>query len=323
MNVKTIVKILFTFSLLWIILIILSAVYHFGLLNNNNLKASYVQKSAIDATILFHGPCEPLWMISPKRMDKITGLKSYNLALSHSDFADNYLHLYLYLKNNKAPQFLFLFVTPESMDKQYNTFNTYRFAPFIGDAVVDNVLKECDNDYYKWTTIPFMQYAYYSNNINFNVLQGLKHYYYNDTIPYNADGYEPPFVMKWDNHLEKLIHLYPNGYHFKWDNLREKYLRKTIELAKKYHINVYLYESPILKEALPHQPNRDVTIARIKKLASEYDVNYIQFNNMKIAESRAYFMSTLNTTIKGSEIFMDTLGSYINQLVIAKQKQGF
>ncbi|MBA3706018.1 MAG: hypothetical protein H0W84_09005, partial [Bacteroidetes bacterium] len=291
-----------------------SKLYDFALAHNTNVKAAYVQKAKIGADILIHGPCEPLWMISPAILDKQTGLKSYNLSLSHSDFADNYLHLYFYLKNNKAPRYLFLYVTPESMDGNYNTFNTYRFAAFIGDPAVDEVVKDCDANYFKWIKIPFMKYAYYGNKINFDALQGLKHYFNNITLPHFADGYEPPFQVKWDNHLEEFIQLYPNCYNFKWNNLREKYLRKTIELAQQQNIQVYLYESPVLKEALAYQPNRSEMLNKIKNLAINYGIVYVQFDNMKIAESREYYMSTLNTNLKGSAIFTDSLGQYIKNI---------
>ena len=294
-----------------LLLIGLDKLYTFGLIYNVNIKASYIQTAKIDADVLIHGPCEPLWMISPKLLDKQTHLKSYNLALSHSDFADNYLHLFLYLKNNKAPNYLFLYVTPESMDTLYNTFNTFRFAPYAGDALVDSVLKSCDENYYNWSKFPFMKYAYYNSKINFNVLQGWKYYLTKSTKPYFEDGYEPPIQIKWDNHLEKFIQLYPHGYYFKWNSLREKYLRKIIELAQSKSCKVYLYESPVLKEALPLQPNRDEIIQKINAIALEYCVKYVQFDNMKIAESRQYFMSTLNTNLKGSAIFTDTLGKYI------------
>ncbi|MCW3085630.1 MAG: hypothetical protein JWP12_2996 [Bacteroidetes bacterium] len=308
-------KILLSLIILLLVLFGLSKLYDFALHQNVNLKAAYVQKEKINADILIHGPCEPLWMISPAQLDKITGLKSYNLALSHSDFADNYLHLYFYLKNNKAPEYLFLYVTPESMDLNYNTFNTYRFASYLGDPVVDSVVQECDPAYYKWSKIPFMKYAYYNTNINFDVLQGLKHYAGKRRIPYHADGYEPPMQVVWDNHLEEFIQLYPKGYNFKWDALREKYLCKTIVLAQQHGIRVCLYESPVLKEALPYQPNRKEILDRIKALADKYDVWYLKFEGMKIAESRKYYMSTLNTNSEGSRIFTDTLGKRINGII--------
>jgi hypothetical protein len=315
----TFIKILFSIGIIWLSLIGLSQVYSFALSKNCNIKASYIQSQHIDATILIHGPCEPLWMIYPKLLDRHTGIKSYNLALSHSDFADNYLHLYLYLKLNKAPKYLFLFVTPESMDYKYNTFYTYRFAPYIGDSVIDSVVMENDSAYFMWTKAPFMKYAFYSSNINFDVLQGLKHYRINKTIPRFADGYEPPFHRVWDNHLDAFIKLYPNGYLFQWGNLREKYLRKIIELSQQHGVRVILYESPVLKEALAYQPNRTEVVNRIRGIASEYGVEYVQFEGMEMANSRKYFTSALNTTIEGSRIFTDSLGGYIKTLV---QKRG-
>jgi len=310
-------KISFTIIITLLLLSGLGRLYDFGLHHNANIKAAYVQSAKIDAALLIHGPCEPLWMISPKTLYVQTGIKSYNLALSHSDFADNYLHLYFYLKGNKAPRYLFLYVTPESMDPKYNTFNTYRFASFLGDPVVDSVVKECDPAYYKWIMIPFMKYAFYNNTINFEALQGMKHYFGKRTIPYYPDGYEPPIQRVWDNHLEEFIHLYPQGYNFNWDRLREKYLCKTIELAQRSGIKVYLYESPVLKEAVPYQPNRQQITGKIEAIAGKYGIKYVRFENMKIAESRKYYMSALNTNMEGSRIFTDSLGRYIKNEMTA------
>jgi hypothetical protein len=310
-----------TFSILIVLLFLmgLSKLYDFALFHNANIKAAYIQKVKINADVLLHGPCEPLWMISPEKLDKITGKKSYNLALSHSDFADNYLHLYFYLKNNKAPEYLFLYVTPESMDSSYNTFNTYQFAPFAGDPVVDSVLKEMDPSYFRWTKFPFMKYAYYNNRISFNVLQGMKHYLKGRKIPYYPDGYEPPLQVVWDNHLEEFIQLYPHGYNFEWSEIREKYLCKTIELAKSKGTQVYLYESPVLKEAIAYQPNRTEIIGKIRSIALEYGIEYVQFENMEIAGSRKYFMSTLNLNLEGAGIFTDSLGKYIRSISLKKE----
>lgn len=309
---RTIIKIALSTGIVLLFLCGLSRLYDFALRHNANIKAAYVQNEKINAEILLHGPCEPLWMISPAQLDKQTHLRSYNLALSHSDFADNYLHLYFYLKNNKAPEYMFLYVTPESMDSKYNTFNTYRFAAFTGDPVVDSVVRECDPEYFRWLKFPFMKYAYYSNKINFDALQGLKHYFQGRKAPYYADGYEPPVRVVWDNHLEEFIQLYPHGYNFEWNTIREKYLCRTIELAQQHGIKVYLYESPVLKEALAYQPNRQEIINKIKSIAGKYGVEYVRFDNMKIAGSRDYFMSTLNLNLEGSRIFTDSLGKWIS-----------
>ena len=90
-------KLFLTILLLWALLLGTSKLYDFCIEQNCNLKLSYVLKSPVNADILFHGPCEPLWMVNPHIIDSIVHLKSYNIALSHSDFADSYLHLYFYL----------------------------------------------------------------------------------------------------------------------------------------------------------------------------------------------------------------------------------
>ena len=245
-----------------------------------------------------------------------TKLKSYNLALSHSDFADNYLHLYLYLKNNKAPKYLFLYVTPESLDKKFNTFNTYRFANYTNDSLVKEVLAENDPDYNRWTSVPYMRFAYYNSYTMFNAIQGCKHYYSDKAEAYYPSGFEPPAKIVWDNHLEDMQHQYPKGYTFVVDPLRIKYMGKIIELAQKNDIKVILYESPVLKESLSNLKNREEMLEQIKRVAKDYNIKYVQFDDLPLAGSRDYFISSLNLNLKGIKIFNDTLANYMKRELI-------
>jgi hypothetical protein len=312
---KLIKKIFISCLLVLLILFGLEWLYGFGLRHNANLKAAYVQMDTMDVDLLIHGPCEPLWMISPALLDPATGKKSYNLSLSHSDFADNFLHLYFYLKKNPAPKAMFLYVTPESMDPAYNTFNTFRFAAYLGDPVVDSVVKDCDPEYFRYHNLPFMRYAYYNSNLTFEMVQGFKHYFKSRRSAYYPDGFEPPVQRVWDNHLEEFIRLYPKGYNFRWDPLREKYLEKNIQLAQQHGIEVYLYESPVLQEAVASTPNRQEMVDRIAEVAEKYGIKYVQFRDIKIEGSRNYYMSPLNTNKLGSAIFTDSLASYLNKVV--------
>ncbi|MEO8760570.1 MAG: hypothetical protein ABI388_05260, partial [Bacteroidia bacterium] len=272
--------------------------FSFGVKHNLNIKASYVTSHKINADVLVLGPCEPLWMAAPEVITKKTGLSCYNLANSHSDFADNYLHLHLYLKNNKAPNYLLLFVTPESFDTNYNTFYSYRFSSFLKDTVVANTVKECDKDFYRFTSFPFMKYGYYSHQTFFSALQGWKHYITKKTLPYYADGFEPPAKIVWDNHYENLKKKYPKGYSFTLDSLREKYLYKLLWLCKEQNIKVIMYESPILKETAQNQPNRADFIEQINFVAKNMGFTFISFQDLPMAESRKNYISPMVTTLQ-------------------------
>jgi hypothetical protein len=304
--------------LLGLTLKFLEKFYEFGILHNRNIKLSHLSVSPQHVPLLFHGPCEPLWMISPEMIKRTAGIESYNLALSHSDFADNYLHLYLYLKNNRPPDNMLLYITPESLDERFNTFNSYRFAPYLRDSVVRAVVKENDPDYYRWSFIPFIKYAYYNRRFTFEAVQGYKHYFTGRTLPYYPDGFEPPAKRVWGNHHGTFAQLYTENTHFAVDTLRVKYLMKIIDLAHQKGIQLYLYESPVLKEAYLYQPNRNAVIDTISRIAVRANVPFIRFDRMKLGESRRYYLSTLSLNMQGLAIFNDSLGRYLKHCVLKK-----
>jgi len=303
---------LLAFSLT-VILFLLDVLFTFGLLHNKNLKSSYVSQQKINADILIHGPCEPLWMVDPEQLSEVTNLKTYNLALSHSDFADNYLHLYLYLKNNKSPKILLLYVTPESMDKRFNAFNTYRFLPFLNDETLQEVVKDVDPEFYYYSKLPFIRFAYFNKQITFQTIQGLKHFFTKKEKPFFENGFEPPAKITWDNHLEDMQKQYPEGFEFKIDSIRMKYLKKIIHFAKSKKIKTILYESPVLTESLNYLKNREETILQIQQLANELQTNYVLFKNEHLSSSRKYYISSLNLNQKGLEIFNDSLANFLNK----------
>jgi len=305
-------KLILFIAAIFCCLFVLQFIFSFGIKHNINIKASYVSSHKINADVLILGPCEPLWMVAPDIITKKTKLACYNLANSHSDFADNYLHLHLYLQNNKTPEYLLLFVTPESFDLNYNTFYSYRFSSFLNDTIIANTVKECDKGFYTWTKIPFMQYAYYSHQTFFNVLQGWKHYLTKKALPYYTDGFEPPAKIVWDNHYENLKKKYPKGYSFTLDSLREKYLYKTLFLCKEKHIKVIMYESPILRETTANQPNRADFTRQINFIAKNMDFPFISFQNLSMVEDKKQYISPMVTNLQGSYLFSDTLAGYLN-----------
>jgi hypothetical protein len=290
-------------------LFVFQKLFDFGIKHNLNLKLSYVSSQKIDAELLILGPCEPLWMVSPEILTRQMQLSCYNLASSHSDFADNYLHLSVYLKHNKAPKTLLLYVTPESFDTNYNTFYSYRFSAFLNDTLVSGTVAECDKNFYKWSDVPFMKYGYYSHQTCFLAIQGWKHYFAKKKDPYYPDGFEPPAKIVWDNHYDNIKKLYPKGYRLGWSALREKYLQKIIRLCKEKEIKVIFYESPILKEISDYQVNRVLYVEKINEIAAQSNIEFLQFENVDWARDRAYFISPMVTTLKGSYLFSYVLAN--------------
>ena len=265
------------------------------------------------ADILIHGPCEPEWMIDPHIIDTTVGSKSYNLSLNHSDFADNYLHLYLYLKYQKTPKYLFLYVTPVSFDEEIaNTFNTYRFSPFIDEPVVFETVKELDPTYAKYSFIPSMRFAYYSEFTYLKAIQGGYYFLTGRKKVEHPNGYAPA-LSSWNTAISeyRVNHSYYNK--MNWSILREKYFRKTIELAQSKGIKVILYESPIYKPDEELLDNRKPMMEKIKLIADSYKVPFLVFDTLEMANKKENFFATYNTTHKGSCEFSTHFANYIKE----------
>ncbi len=280
----------------------------FGLKRNNNWKASYISRGEINADILFHGPCEVIWTIDPEIIEKETGKKVYNLSEVHTDFADNYLSLYLYLKHNKSPEKLLLFVTPESMDERYNVFYPHYYTMFRKDSIVSKVMNDCDSSFSRFADIPLIRYTYHNRITLFGAIQGIKHELQGKVDPYFKNGYVPPKEMIWDNHYEELYKLYPNGVTFKWSPKREKYLKKIIELCELKGIELILYESPILLESTVHQYNRSDVMNSIHSVAKEHHLSYWVYDQDSLCLDRSNFFSALNLNIDAGKEFSKKIG---------------
>ena len=301
-----------------LVLFLFDKAIKFLLLKNINFKTAYITNHTIEASILIHGPCEPEWMIDPKIIDTTLGSKTYNLSLNHSDFADNYLHLYLYLKHQKAPEYLFLYATPISFDERLaNTFNTYRFAPFIRDSIIYKTVKENDPSYAKYSFIPVMRFAYYSDFTYLKAIQGGYYFLMNRINVEHPNGYAPA-VSSWNTAINEYR---VNHSYFKkmnWSLLREKYFRKTIELAQSVGSKVIIYESPIYKPDEAQLVNRKIMMDKIKCISDSYNVPFLVFDTLSMANNRENFFSTYNTTYKGSCEFSTHFAKYIKNNIYKK-----
>lgn len=327
-------KIVITISIITAGLFFFDGLFSFFIQENRNIKLSNAMKGNMEYDILFHGPCEPLFTVNPSKIDSLIGTNSYNYALRHTDFADNYLHLYLYLKANEPPKQVYLYVTPESFDIRFNSFHTYRFAPYLKDSVVAEVVKDMDPDYFSKSKFPFMRFAYYNSYKTFNAVQGIKHYLQEKSEAYFKDGYVA--------HPDNIFHTRPDGYiapqhlifsgdmnvteltdsslyyelykkrqSFNWNKKRAHYLSKLFELCKQYKIELILYESPAYHASIVDQPNRDVFLIKTDSIAKKHNSEYLILNDSLIAFDKTNFVCPLILSVKGTKLFLELFSDSI------------
>lgn len=301
------------------ILLILQSFVKVGLEHNNNFKIAYIAKHKINADVLAHGSCESEAMLDPSIIEKYIGGKVYNLALNHSDFADNYLLLNEYLKYQKKPNLVLLFAMPEAFDKNItNTFNTYRFTHVLNDTEVENTVKENDPSYANITWLPFLRYSYYSNYTFFKALNGWRNWIAGDTTTQWPTGFRVP-NFPWHQASHTMGNENRRPLRFQWSEIRAKYFVKTLQLLKKNNIKVLAYHSPIYHEAIPLQINRDEMLQKIDSVCKKFDVPYLQFDSLPMRFQRENYYVTINptiptynNTIAGNLVFNNYFGRFLH-----------
>ena len=276
---KLLKQILLSFSFIFLVLWGAEKLYDLFIANNLYIKQSYILKKKINADILLTGNCVPYTTLNPSIIEEITKLKTYNLAEYHSNITDNFLTYYLYLKNNKSPKKLVIYISPETFDAKFNTFNSYRFAPYFNDKKVKEIIKKKDLNYYLAYHLPFLKYGYYNNQIHYKVWQGAKHLFEGKKTIQSENGYLPLNDKEID-----FKPAYPIGYQFKWDKKEALKLIEFIKLAKSKGTMVVLYESPFFSRSKLDYPNRKTIISKIQKLANNLCVDYIQFQDSTLKE---------------------------------------
>jgi hypothetical protein len=298
-------------------LFILEKSYDYLLHENLNIKTSYVVNHKIDADLLIVGPCVPDWMLSPELLKKETNLSAYNLAKPHFSFPDIYLNLHLYLRENTPPKNVLMFVSPESFDLNYNIFNSYLYGPFLSDSIVNKVVLDMDPDYMKWTSFPFMKYAYYNKKYHFNAIQGLKHILKNKKSPYFIDGFEPQF-NNWKITPDAFKSEYPKNYSFSWDPKRAFYFLKIIQLCSEKDIQLILYESPFYSSTYSDSQNRQKIINKTKKIVEKHAIPYFIFDTLDMSHSMHNFQTSINLREQSSIEFNKLLGKLLSDSIINK-----
>ena len=298
---QILLSLIFLFLTLWGV----EKLYDLLLANNLYSKQSYVLKRKINADIIITGNCVPYTTLNPTIIEKITKSKTFNLAEYHSNITDNFLTFHLYLKNNKTPKKILIYISPETFDPSFNTFNTFRFSALLNDKKVNDLVKKNDPSYFFASHLPFLKYGYYNNQIHFKAIQGAKHLLFNKKHIQFENGYLPLNDKKINFKTA-----YPIGYQFKWDKKEGLQLIELIQLAKSKGSKVILFESPFYSRSSFDFPNRNSIIKRIKKLSKQLHVAYIQFKDSTLQE--ADFLN--NVTLRGKAKIKFNI-EFANQIV--------
>lgn len=267
--------------------------------------------SRIDADIIYLGSSRTCDHYNPRVIDSILEIKSYNLGLHAKNIDMDFLRWKLYNKyNNKKPQIIIWDVFYNSMTYSGQVAD-YRFAPYIFDDDVWNVMYNSRHDYIiPDKIIPLLRYWRHSQVLNYI----FKPVNYDEKNPYN--GYVGKDIP-WSPH-KTLRDLVGGGITYEYNLELVSQFRETIRNMQKDNITVVLVHSPFYFEGQEKIDGLQSIIDSLQTIAKEENCLFLNYANSNLCYDSILFANSLHMNIEGSAVFSAELAHTIDSLGLLK-----
>lgn len=239
--------------------------------------------------------------------DSLTKLNGFNIGYGGSGMSQNYLTLYLFLKNgNTIKNYLQQVEDNFLMDPKVAftyPFQDYFFMPYIGDNNVDDCYKNNVPlvKFYLWKYFPFIKYAEFNNYYGLKkVIEPTKV----DSIMLRCKGYSKLEL----NHKQGFP---ATNYEAKEtvvavDESNIYYLNKIRELCLKNNINFIIYSSPLhQKSYLAYKP-KNLHLS-LMDFVEKCNIKYFNFMLDNAFKGDSLFYDETHLNAKGTDLFTTQL----------------
>ncbi|MDO8998190.1 MAG: hypothetical protein Q7W45_00385 [Bacteroidota bacterium] len=246
--------------------------------------------------------------------DSLTGLSGFNIGYGGSGLPQNYLMLYLFLKNGNTIKNYIQQVDEGGLSRNAFThpLSEYFFMHYLS---IDNEVNQFYKTnvplykYYIWRYIPVIKYVEYNNYCRLsNILS-------NKVVDQNElknKGYAKLNIERKDSFPSMN---YPDvNIELEIDTLNIYYLNKIYNLCKEYSVNYVCYTSPVYKKYhLSYTPHN------LKKTLDDYnksnEIEYFDFCLDKNYNNDFLFLDETHLNATGTDVFTKQLADTLKNVL--------
>jgi hypothetical protein len=317
-------KLFFCKKILLFSLVLLVVSYIISSVTDNNLKKSNLNEFAIwndilnskcNADILITGSSTASFHISPKILDSILKLNSYNIGMIGLRFDLQLARYNLYRIYNKKPKIILQILSLNNLEFRDSLYNSTQFLPYLNYSIIKTATKGFKNsfnlfDYY----LPLYKYIHHKHLIKESLKNIIKH---NNIERKDYKGYYT-YPNTWDSiFYQKLIeHVKKKGaINVKIDTNLLQQFKSFVENCNKDGMQLILVYTPDYKPAQKFYANRDMIINTYKSVAQKNNIPFLDYSSDSMANNIKYFYDARHLSKYGSEVFSEKLANDIKQLI--------
>ena len=256
----------------------------------------------INADVIINGSSKAMVHISPKILDSVLQVPSYNLGINGHDFYMQNAKYNAYETHNNAPKLIVQVVSNGTLQKREDLYQYEQFLPYLQD---DSFLTTTTQAYIGLNFfdyhLPFVRYfgqraLMKEGVLNFlNLSESLP-----DSVKYK--GYRPN-DSEWDNSFELFVKYTPNGKEIALSDTSIQLFKHFIQKQQEKKVPIVLVYPPTYHESQQYINNRAEIIALYQKIAQQYNILFLDYSQLSINKEKRFFYNSQHLNQKGAEIF--------------------
>lgn len=277
--------------------------------------------SKINADLLIIGSSRAWIHISPKILDSVLNVNSYNIGMDASHFLMQNARFKLYLKYNKKPKYVIVSVDLTSFSESKEIPFPLQFLPYLNNPDIKNMTTGFDNSF-SFAQRYFPLYKY--NNQPELFTDGLNAYF--DRIKVDTPCKYKGYIgaqRTWDNTFDQYKKAHPASEKLNVSSISQNEFKKFLNYCKINNINPIMVFTPVFHESLKYISNSSEILNFYKNISVQYKIPLLNYASDSLTYERRYFFNSQHLNKVGSEVFSHKLAIDLKKVVINKPLPAF
>lgn len=268
----------------------------------------------INSEIVVYGTSRARAHINSKILEDTLKLSTYNLGIDGFTFKMEYCRHELILEKNKKPSFIIQTLDFHILGDIDNLYQFQQFCPYFDNETILKTIKTYKGPNWWDYNLPLVRYYGNTEEI-FSAMNILLRPSHNKGNRYK--GFYN-FDRSWTYEFEKVKKSKKTMFQ-KLDKdsviLFENYLADT----KRRGIPIIFVYTPEYIDGQNFVSNRKEIMALYKKLATKYDIPFIDYSSDPMCFNREYFYNAEHLNLKGTNLFSKKLASDLKKYIKVKE----
>lgn len=266
----------------------------------------------LNSDIVINGSSRAWVHISPKIIDSILNVNSYNLGIDGYSFYMQLGKYNEYVQHNIKPKIIIQTLDISTLSKRDDLYNYEQFFPYIYNSSIKKITKNFIGFSFLDYNMPFYRYR----NSSEIVKVGVEEYF--STTNLDNGKYKGYLGMErdWDGSFDEFKKNNPHGVVTKLDSESVELMDTFLSSCKNNNIEVIFVFTPEYIENQRISNNREEIINTYLDFAKKYDLLFFDYSKDTISYQKKYFYNSQHLNKEGAELFTEKMTNDIKSRAI-------